>query len=79
MGIVISNILSLNPGLKTVSWHCEHRTCTHVVLHITLPVCCRLYSCLANGSADEFQKGENLYKAKAVKDPVQIGTFNCCK
>lgn len=33
----------------------------------------RLYSCLANGSADEFQKGEHLYKARAVKDPLQIG------
>ncbi|KAK3090543.1 hypothetical protein FSP39_012583 [Pinctada imbricata] len=33
----------------------------------------RLYSCLASGSADEFQKGEHLYKAKAVKDVLQIG------
>ncbi|XP_064625296.1 zinc finger SWIM domain-containing protein 8-like isoform X2 [Lineus longissimus] len=33
----------------------------------------RLYSCLANGSADEFQKGEHLYKAKAVRDVLQIG------
>ncbi|KAL3877929.1 hypothetical protein ACJMK2_035570 [Sinanodonta woodiana] len=33
----------------------------------------RLYSCLANGSADEFQKGDHLYKAKAVKDVLQIG------
>ena len=33
----------------------------------------RLYSCLANGSADEFQKGEHLFKAKAVKDALQIG------
>lgn len=33
----------------------------------------RLYSCLANGSADEFQKGEHLYKFKAVKDALQIG------
>ena len=33
----------------------------------------RLYSCLANGSADEFQKGEHLFKAKAVKEPLQIG------
>merc|ERR1712012_201771 len=28
----------------------------------------RLYSCLANGSADEFQSGEHLFKAKGVKD-----------
>ena len=35
--------------------------------------CFRLYSCLANGSADEFQKGEHLFKAKAVKDALQIG------
>nr|XP_018897398.1 PREDICTED: zinc finger SWIM domain-containing protein 8 [Bemisia tabaci] len=33
----------------------------------------RLYSCLANSSADEFQRGEQLFKAKAVKDPLQIG------
>ena len=33
----------------------------------------RLYSCLANGSADEFQKGDHLFKAKAVKDALQIG------
>ncbi|KAK7477763.1 hypothetical protein BaRGS_00030946 [Batillaria attramentaria] len=33
----------------------------------------RLYSCLANGSADEFTKGEHLYKNRAVKDALQIG------
>lgn len=33
----------------------------------------RLYSCLANGSADEYLKGEQLYKAGAVKDALQIG------
>lgn len=33
----------------------------------------RLYSCLANGSADEFQRGEHLFKNRAVKDPLQIG------
>ncbi|XP_070185211.1 zinc finger SWIM domain-containing protein 8-like isoform X3 [Littorina saxatilis] len=33
----------------------------------------RLYSCLANGSADEFTKGDHLYKARAVKDALQIG------
>ena len=33
----------------------------------------RLYSCLANGSADEFIKGEHLQKNRAVKDPLQIG------
>ncbi|XP_048359167.1 zinc finger SWIM domain-containing protein 8 isoform X2 [Sphaerodactylus townsendi] len=33
----------------------------------------RLYSCLANGSADEFQKGEQLFRMRAVKDPLQIG------
>ena len=33
----------------------------------------RLYSCLANGSSDEFSKGEHLYKSKSVKDPLQIG------
>lgn len=34
----------------------------------------RLYSCLANGSADEFQKGEHLFRDRAVKDVLQIGT-----
>ncbi|XP_046667427.1 zinc finger SWIM domain-containing protein 8 homolog isoform X2 [Homalodisca vitripennis] len=33
----------------------------------------RLYSCLANSSADEFQRGEHLYRNRAVKDPLQIG------
>ncbi|KAL4239909.1 Zinc finger SWIM domain-containing protein 8 [Mactra antiquata] len=33
----------------------------------------RLYSCLANGSAEEFQKGDHLYKGKAVKKALQIG------
>lgn len=33
----------------------------------------RLYSCLANSSADEFHRGELLFKTKCVKDPLQIG------
>ncbi|XP_030746209.1 zinc finger SWIM domain-containing protein 8 isoform X2 [Sitophilus oryzae] len=33
----------------------------------------RLYSCLANGSADEFSRGENLHRNHMVKDPLQIG------
>lgn len=33
----------------------------------------RLYSCLANSSADEFHRGDQLYKTRAVKDPLQIG------
>ena len=33
----------------------------------------RLYSCLANGSDDQFIKGEHMLKSKAVKDPLQIG------
>jgi hypothetical protein len=37
----------------------------------------RLYSCLANSSADEFQRGEHLYRARAVKDPLQIGESTC--
>lgn len=32
-----------------------------------------MYSCLANGSADEFQRGEHIYRNKCVKDPLQIG------
>ncbi|VDP10961.1 unnamed protein product, partial [Soboliphyme baturini] len=42
----------------------------------------RLYSCLANGNADEFVKGEDLYRNKAVQNILQIGfhlsaTVNC--
>lgn len=33
----------------------------------------RLYSCLANSSAEEFQRGEHLFRSRAVKDPLQIG------
>ncbi|XP_035893840.1 zinc finger SWIM domain-containing protein 8 [Anopheles stephensi] len=33
----------------------------------------RLYSCLANSSADEFHRGEQLFKNRTVKDPLQIG------
>ena len=33
----------------------------------------RLYSCLANGSAEEFNRGEHFYKLRAVKNPLQIG------
>lgn len=33
----------------------------------------RLYSCLANGSADEFNRGEQLFRQKNVQDPLQIG------
>ena len=33
----------------------------------------RLYSCLANGSSDEFNRGETLFRAKNVKEPLQIG------
>lgn len=33
----------------------------------------RLYSCLANSSAEEFHRGEQLFKTKCVKDPLQIG------
>ena len=35
----------------------------------------RLYSCLANGSADEFQRGDQLYQKRAVKEPLQIGKW----
>lgn len=33
----------------------------------------RLYSCLANGSAEEFTRGENLFKNHMVKESLQIG------
>ena len=42
-------------------------------LWFLLPSVRRLYSCLANGSPDEFQRGEQLYRIRAVKDPLQIG------
>jgi hypothetical protein len=35
----------------------------------------RLYSCLANGNSDEFQKGEQFYNNKNVKNILQIGKF----
>lgn len=37
----------------------------------------RLYSCLANGNSDEYQKGEQLYNNKSVKNILQIGEYNC--
>lgn len=51
---------------------------TDRVLEVHLPSCSsvltpRLYSCLANGSADEFQRGDQLFRMRAVKDPLQIG------
>lgn len=33
----------------------------------------RLYSCLANGTSDEYQKGEQLYLARHVINCLQIG------
>ena len=33
----------------------------------------RLYSCLANGSGEEFRLAEKLVEARAVKEPLQIG------
>lgn len=36
----------------------------------------RLYSCLANGSADEFSRGEHLFRDRAVKDVLQIGEIS---
>lgn len=33
----------------------------------------RLYSCLANSSSDEFNRGDQIFKSGAVKDPLQIG------
>ncbi|XP_036344854.1 zinc finger SWIM domain-containing protein 8, partial [Rhagoletis pomonella] len=33
----------------------------------------RLYSCLANSSSDEFNRGDQLFKTRAVKDTLQIG------
>nr|CAB3268068.1 zinc finger SWIM domain-containing protein 8 [Phallusia mammillata] len=37
----------------------------------------RLYSCLANGSPDEFQRGEHLVRARCVRNVLQIG-FHLC-
>lgn len=41
----------------------------------------RLYSCLANSSADEFHRGDQLFKTRLVKDALQIGTcfYISCK
>lgn len=36
----------------------------------------RLYSCLANGSAEEFQRGEHFFRLRSVKDPLQIGEWS---
>lgn len=36
----------------------------------------RLYSCLANGSADEFLRGEHWFKTRTVKEPLQIGDYS---
>lgn len=36
----------------------------------------RLYSCLANSSSDEFHRGEQLYRNRGVKEPLQIGMLN---
>ena len=38
---------------------------------------CRLYSCLANGSSDEFQRGEHYVRGKCVNNVLQIG-FHLC-
>lgn len=35
----------------------------------------RLYSCLANSSADEFHRGDQLFKNRLVKDSLQIGLY----
>nr|XP_018672263.1 zinc finger SWIM domain-containing protein 8-like [Ciona intestinalis] len=37
----------------------------------------RLYSCLANGSPDEFLRGEQLVRGKCVRNVLQIG-FHLC-
>lgn len=36
----------------------------------------RLYSCLANSSSDEFNRGDQLFKTGAVKEPLQIGEYH---
>lgn len=38
----------------------------------------RLYSCLANGSSDEFHRGDQLYRNRSVKEPLQIGMIQRC-
>lgn len=38
----------------------------------------RLYSCLANGSPDEFQKGEVLVRSKLLENVLQIGFHLGC-
>lgn len=39
----------------------------------------RLYSCLANSSSDEFNRGDQLFKTGAVKEPLQIGKIHIMK
>lgn len=39
----------------------------------------RLYSCLANSSSDEFHRGDQLFKNRLVKDPLQIGKLKIYK
>jgi len=33
----------------------------------------RLYSCLANGSSEEYNRGDHLFRNRAVLEPLQIG------
>lgn len=64
------------------------RASTAVPADCFLPIvrCCfpeseediRLYSCLASGNADEFQRGEGLYHRDAVKQVFQIGKRQFC-
>jgi len=51
----------------------RHKLCELLVSYVCLCSVRRLYSCLANGSADEFQKGEQLFKSKSVSNALQIG------
>lgn len=59
------------------NWICREKYMHFFFCEILIVVfSLRLYSCLANGSADEFQKGEHLYKTKSVKEVLQIGMHN---
>lgn len=65
--------VALNNGLVwLIVLRCFSVSCISSCL-IFFHTLCRLYSCLANGSPDEFQRGEQLYRVRAVKDPLQIG------
>jgi hypothetical protein len=69
------HITANNVQLKLARWY----LCTHTRTH-TCHRCfpsreddIRLYSCLAHGNADEYQRGECLFRMASVRNVQQIG------